>query len=314
MSDTQTPVNSPSGAIGTTAPGAPPVEREFTVKERSQLANATRRFLRHRAAMVSLIVLVLTVFTCYIGRNLWPHTYTWFSGPSNQAPTLKYPMGTDQIGHDYIALVLRGGQQSLNVAFLVMAVSSLFGAPFGAIAGYYGGRIDALMMRFVDVVLTLPFVAVVGALAEHFQGSWYAVALLLGAFGWVINARVVRGSVLSVRNQEFIEAARALGASDVRIILRHLLPNVAGVIIVQATLDIAGAILGEAALSFIGLGIQAPDTSLGLLANQAKDALETFPWLFYFPGLMIIIICLTINFIGDGLRDALDPRQQRVRR
>jgi ABC-type dipeptide/oligopeptide/nickel transport system permease subunit len=164
------------------------------------------------------------------------------------------------------------------------------------------------------VLLTLPFLAVVGAMAHHFSGTWYTVALLLGAFGWVVNARVVRGVVLSLREQEFVEAARALGASDARIVFRHLLPNVTGPIIVQATLDIAFAILGEAALSFVGLGVQTPDTSLGLLANNAKDALDTRPWLFYFPGLMIIVIALCINFIGDGLRDALDPRQTRQRR
>jgi peptide/nickel transport system permease protein len=223
-------------------------------------------------------------------------------------------MGTDDIGHDYFARVLRGGQQSFNVAFVVAILSSCIGAPYGAIAGYYGGRIDNLMMRFVDVLLTLPFLAVVGAMALHFQGTWWIVALLLGALGWVVNARVVRGVVLSLRNQEFIEAARALGASDLRIIFRHLLPNVTGVIIVQGTLDIAGAILGEAALSFVGLGIQNPDTSLGKLANDARDALGTRDWLFYFPGLMIIVIALSINFIGDGLRDALDPRQTRQRR
>jgi ABC-type dipeptide/oligopeptide/nickel transport system permease subunit len=310
MSETRTPSHVE------TAPAEPSrrIEREFTVKERSQVSMVLRRFLRHRAAVVSLVGLVLVALMCYVGRRLWPHNYTWISGPSSQSPTLQYPMGTDDIGHDYFAQVLRGGQQSLNVAFLVALVSSGIGAPYGAIAGFYGGRIDNIMMRVVDVLLTLPFLAVVGAMAHHFSGSWYMVALLLGAFGWVVNARVVRGVVLSLREQEFVEAARALGASDARIVFRHLLPNVTGPIIVQATLDIAFAILGEAALSFVGLGVQTPDTSLGLLANGAKDALDTRPWLFYFPGLMIIVIALCINFIGDGLRDALDPRQTRQRR
>jgi len=292
------------------------VEREFTVKERSQLSLVVGRFLRHRAAVVSLVVLVLVALICYVGRRFWPHSYNWINGPSSQPPSLQYPMGTDEIGHDYFARVMRGGQQSFNVAFVVTLLSSAIGAPYGAIAGYYGGRIDNYLMRFVDVLLTLPFLAVVGAMAHHFQGTWWIVALLFGALGWVINARVVRGVVLSLRQQEFIEAARALGASDMRIIFRHLLPNVTGVIIVQATLDIAGAILGEAALSFVGLGIQNPDTSLGQLANAARDVLGTGQrnWLFYFPGIVIIIIALSINFIGDGLRDALDPRQTRQRR
>jgi len=310
MSETTTPSNVEAAPPGT----GRRTEREFTVKERSQVSMVLRRFLRHRAAVVSLILLVLVALMCYVGRKLWPHDYKWIEGPSSQSPNLQYPMGTDDIGHDYFAQVLRGGQQSLNVAFLVALVSTGIGAPYGAIAGFYGGRVDNIMMRFVDVLLTLPFIAVVGAMAHHFSGTWYTVALLLGAFGWVVNARVVRGVVLSLREQEFIEAARALGASDARIVFRHLLPNVTGPIIVQATLDIAFAILGEAALSFVGLGVQTPDTSLGLLANGAKDALDTRPWLFYFPGLMIIIIALTINFIGDGLRDALDPRQTRQRR
>ncbi len=303
-----------AGGQPPTAPRGGTVDREFTVKERSQFSQVMRRFLRHRAAMISLVVLVLVTFACYVGRRLWAHDYEFIGGPSSQTPNLQYPMGTDEIGHDYLAQVLRGGQQSLNVAFVVMLVSSGIGAPYGAIAGYYGGRIDNVMMRFVDVLLVLPFLAVVGALAHHFSGTWYTVALLLGLLGWVVNARIVRGVVLSLREQEFIEAARALGSSDTRIIFRHLIPNVTGPIIVQATLDIAGAILAEAALSFIGLGIQTPDTSLGLLANKAASAVLTSPYLFYLPGLMIIIIALTINFIGDGLRDALDPRQNRQRR
>jgi len=322
MSDVSSfPVHTPPGQAFTPAniptprgPGGGTVEREFTVKERSQLSLILRRFVRHRAAMVSLVVLVLVALICYVGRRFWPHDYEWLNGPGSSPPTAQYPMGTDTIGHDYLARVMRGGQQSFNVAFLVAVMSSLIGAPYGAIAGYYGGRIDNIMMRFVDVLLTLPFLAVVGAMAHHYQGRWWVVASLLGILDWVVNARVVRGSVLSLRNQEFVEAARALGASDTRIIFRHLLPNVTGVIIVQATLDIAGAILSEAALSFVGLGIHSPDTSLGSLANDARDALGTRDWLFYFPGLMIIVIALCINFIGDGLRDALDPRQTRQRR
>ncbi len=322
MPETTSPVTGqPEAGQSATIPtqrgrgGGSRVEREFTVKERSQTSLVVRRFMRHKAAVVSLVVLVLVALACYVGRRLLPHNYDWISpSTGNQPPSLEYPMGMDDIGHDYLARVLRGGQQSFNIAFLVALISTAIGAPYGAIAGYYGGRVDNYMMRFVDVLLTLPFLAVVGAMAHHFRGTWWIVALLFAVLGWVVNARVVRGVVLSLRQQEFIEAARALGASDLRIIFRHLLPNVTGVIIVQATLDIAGAILGEAALSFVGLGIQSPDTSLGSLANAARDALGTRDWLFYFPGLMIIVIALTINFIGDGLRDALDPRQTRQRR
>jgi ABC-type dipeptide/oligopeptide/nickel transport system permease subunit len=290
------------------------VEREFTIKERSQFSMVMSRFLRHRLAIASLVFLLLLIILVYIAPYAFGLDYSKMSAFASVSPSLRFPMGTDELGHNWLALVLRGAHQSLNVSFIVALLSSGFGAPYGAIAAYYGGKVDAIMMRIVDVILTLPFLVVTGALAEHFQGTWYTVALLLGVTGWVINARVTRGAVLGVKNQEFIEAARALGASDARIIFRHLIPNVTGVLIVQATLDIATAILAEAALSFIGLGIHAPDTSLGLLANQSINAMTTRPWLFYFPCSMILIICLAINFIGDGLRDALDPRQTRQRR
>lgn len=303
-----------ASSIGIAPPPPGKVEREFTVKERSQASMVLTRFLRHRLAIGSLIFFVLLVLVVYIAPTAFKLSYTNLSDQASLSPSFRYPMGTDELGHNYVALVLRGARQSLNIAFIVAIVSSAFGAPYGAIAAYYGGKADAIMMRIVDVILTLPFLVVVGALAEHFQGTWYTVAILLGLTGWVINARVTRGVVLSVRNQEFVEAARALGASDTRIIFRHLLPNVTGTLIVQATLDIAAAILAEAGLSYIGLGIHSPDTSLGLLAQQTQNAIETRPWLFYFPCVMIVVICLSINFIGDGLRDALDPRQTRQRR
>jgi ABC-type dipeptide/oligopeptide/nickel transport system permease subunit len=305
-----------AGGASAVAISPPPgkVEREFTVKERSQASMVLTRFLRHRLAIGSLTFFVLLVLVVYLVPPIFHLSYTAFPNPPSQSPSFRFPMGTDELGHNYVALVLRGSRQSLNIAFIVAIVSSAFGAPYGAIAAYYGGKADAIMMRIVDVILTLPFLVVVGALAEHFSGTWYTVALLLGVTGWVINARVTRGVVLSVRNQEFVEAARALGASDTRIIFRHLLPNVTGTLIVQATLDIATAILAEAGLSYIGLGIHSPDTSLGLLAQQTQNAIETRPWLFYFPCVMIVVICLSINFIGDGLRDALDPRQTRQRR
>jgi peptide/nickel transport system permease protein len=203
---------------------------------------------------------------------------------------------------------------SIKVAVIVAVLSTGIGAPYGAIAGYFGGRVDTILMRICDVLLTLPLLLVAGALVTGRGGSVLTVALVLGLLGWVVNARVVRGVVLSLREQEFIEAAKALGAGTFRIVFNHLLPNATGAIIVQATLDIAAAILAESALSFVGLGVQPPDTSLGVLVNDARSAVETRPWLFYWPGIMIILIALTISFIGDGLRDAFDPRQMRQRR
>ncbi len=290
------------------------IEREFTIKERSQTSQVVSRFLRHRLALGSLVFFALLVLTVYLAPPLFGLDYHALNHPPRLSPSLRYPMGTDEIGHDYLALVLRGAHQSLNIAFIVAAMSTAFGAPYGAIAAHFGGKTDAIMMRIVDVILTLPLLVITGALAEHYGGTWYTVAILLALVGWVINARLTRSAVLSVRNQDFVEAARALGASDARIVFRHLIPNVTGPLIVQATLDVAAAILAEAGLSFIGLGIQPPDTSLGRLAQLAQGAIETRPWLFYSPCVMILLICLCINFIGDGLRDALDPRQTRQRR
>lgn len=304
---------------GSTVGVAPPppdgrTEREFTVKERTRTSMVVSRFLRHRLAFASLVVFGLLVALVYLAPPLFRLDYTAVNNPPRLSPSLKYPLGTDEIGHNYLALVLRGARQSMNIAFIVAIMSTAFGAPYGAIAAHFGGRVDALMMRIVDVILTLPFIVVTAALAEHYGGTWYTVAILLGLVGWVINARLTRSAVLSVRHQDFIEAARALGASDARIVFRHLIPNVTGPLIVQATLDIAAAILAEAGLSFIGLGIRDPDTSLGRLAQTSQNAIETRPWLFYPPCVVIVLICLCINFIGDGLRDALDPRQTRQRR
>jgi ABC-type dipeptide/oligopeptide/nickel transport system permease subunit len=298
-------------------PGTQPpkrTEREFTVRERSQWIQALNRFRRHRLAFGSLILFLVIVLIAFVGARLWKYPQADTSSPGSLSPGLDHPFGTDEIGHDMVAEVLRGAQQSIKVALLVALLSSGIGVPYGALAGYYGGRIDTIMMRVADVLLTLPLFALAGALSRVFDGSWWSVSLILGGLGWVVNARVVRGVVLSVREQEFIEAARALGSSDLRIVFRHLIPNVTSAIIVQATLDIAIAILNEAALSFVGLGVRAPDTSLGLLTNAARDKVDTKPWLFYAPGLTIILIALTANFIGDGLRDALDPRQTRIRR
>jgi peptide/nickel transport system permease protein len=289
-------------------------EREFTVRERSQWRQALTRFMRHRLAFGSVILFVLIVLIAFIGAQLWKYTYEDVTSLGFLSPSLDHPFGTDQIGHDVFAQVLRGAQQSIKVALLVALLSSGIGVPYGAIAGFYGGRIDTIMMRVCDVLLTLPVIALAGALGHVFDGSWWTIALILGGLGWVVNARVVRGVVLSVREQEFVEAARALGSSDLRIVFRHLIPNVTSAIIVQATLDIAIAILAEAALSFVGLGVRAPDTSLGLLANAARDEVDTHPIFFYAPGVTIIIIALCVNFVGDGLRDALDPRQTRQRR
>ena len=300
---------------GVEAPPPGGADREFTVRERTQSEMVLRRFLRHRAAVVSLVVLALVALYAFVGPLVWKFPYTEITDDLSQAPSLRHPFGTDLIGHDTFAQVMRGTQQSIKIAISIALIGTVFGAVWGAIAGLYGGKLDFFFMRFVDILLTLPAIAVAAAVAAKGlgQGQWWAIAIILGALTWPYVSRVVRGVVLSLREQEFIEAARALGAGNVRIIARHLLPNALGPIIVVATLTVAAGILAETALSFLGVGVQSPDTSLGLLVSINKDAVGTRPWLFYFPGLFIIIIALTINFIGDGLRDAFDPKQTRVR-
>jgi peptide/nickel transport system permease protein len=265
--------------------------------------------MAHKLAVGSLVVFTLVVIVSLIGGRFWKYNYADITDEFSTSPSMAHPMGTDDIGHDSMARILRGAQKSVQVALLVALLSTTFGAVLGAFAGYYRGATDSILMRFTDLVLTVPAIAV---LADR-AGNWFFIALVLAALLWTYIARVVRGQFLSLREKEFVEAARALGASDRRIIFRHLLPNATGAIIVNATITVAVAILLEAALSYLGVGIRPPDTSLGLLIQDGQQAATTRPWLFYFPGLIIIIIALTVNFVGDGLRDAFDPTQQRVR-
>ncbi len=298
------------------ASGQPDAEA-ITTEERGQFKTVVVRFLRHRLAMISLFVFLLILAFAFLGPLVWPYDHTIQRDvPASISPTWEHPFGTTSAGNDVFAQVMRGTQQSLKVAFTVAAIATTIGAIYGAVAGYFGGRVDDILMRIVDVILVIPLLVLVAAIAGATRGgtSWYTIALIIGFFGWTSLSRLVRSVVLSLREQEFVEAARAMGASDIRIIFAHLLPNTAGVIIVAATLLIATTILAEAGLSFLGLGIQAPDTSLGLLIENARSAPFTRPWLFYPPGFFIIAIALTVNFIGDGLRDALDPRQTLVRR
>lgn len=288
----------------------------ITTKERSQLQLVLIRFLRHRIAIVSLIGFLLVVAFAFLGPEIWKYDHLIHREiPPDQPPSWSHPFGTTRVGHDYMGQIMRGTQQTLKVGFIVAIMSTVIGAIWGAIAGFYRGWLDSIMMRLVDVLFVVPQLVLVLVLAGMTRGTtWLHVALILGAFGWLQTARLVRSVVLSLREQEFVEAAKALGASDARIIGRHLIPNTVGIIIVNFTLVIAVAVLVEAGLSFLGFGIQLPDTSLGLLIQQAQDAVFTRPWLFYFPGAVIILICLTINFIGDGLGDALDPKRASVRR
>lgn len=288
----------------------------IATKERTRLRMILGRFFRHKLAVFSLTMLLLIVGFAFLGPIFWHYDHTVSRDiPSIQPPSWDHPFGTTRAGHDVMGQVMRGTQQTLKVGFFVAFMAIGIGSIWGAVAGFYRGAIDNIMMRLVDIVIIVPALVVVLVLSGVFESTtWFTVALIIGAFGWTTTSRVVRGLVLSLREQEFIEASRAMGATDRRIIFKHLLPNAFGVIIVDATLIIAGAILVEAALSFLGFGITIPDTSLGLQIQNAQNSVFTEPWLFYFPGLLIIAIVLFVNFIGDGLRDAVDPKQQMVRR
>ncbi|MEV7010569.1 dipeptide/oligopeptide/nickel ABC transporter permease/ATP-binding protein [Streptosporangium sp. NPDC051022] len=281
--------------------------------EPGQWRTVIARFRRHRLAVVALVVLVLVTLFAFAGPTLWHYRYDQITPDNSKPPSATHPLGTDALGHDLLAQVMRGTQQSLLIALSVALGAALIGTVIGIVAGFYRGRADALLMRTVDLFLTVPTIAVAAVLGHNFAGEsgWFLIAAVLAALMWTTVARVVRGVVLGLREREFVAAARALGASNVRIMALHILPNVAGPIIVSVTVLVAGAVLAETALSFIGFGVQPPDTSLGLLIANAQSAVGTRPWLFYSPGVVILLIALSINFVGDGLRDALDPAQTR---
>jgi peptide/nickel transport system permease protein len=292
---------------------------------RRQSVVIIRRFLRHRLAMISLFVFVALFLFAFIGGALWKYSYAFedvSGGGRYLAPTADHPFGTDALAADSMAQVLRGTQFSLVIALVVASLSTSIGVVLGALAGFFRGWVDSLISRFIDLVLVIPAIVLVGVLSRNSFGSsatsggggnWYIIALFLGLTLWTSVARVIRGMTLSLREKEFVEAARALGGGVGRLVFRHILPNTLDVIIVNATIAVSQAVLAEAALSFIGLGVHPPNTSLGLLINQNQLEISLHPWLFWFPFVFIILISLTANFIGDGLRDAFDPRQKRVR-
>ena len=299
-------------------------ESGVELKARSQWAYARIRFFRHRLAVASLVVLIMVAFVAIFAKQIAPYGYDELDLENIAAsPTLEdhHWFGTDLLGRDYLSRVIFGVRTSLWVAVFVAVLSTLIGTAFGAVAGYYGGTVDNLLMRFTDLILTLPGLAVLLTAAAYLGSSSsqvgpltisqpMKVGLILAFLFWTGLARIVRGVFLSLREKEFVEAAKASGASDMRIIVRHILPNCIGPIVVTMTLIIATAILVEAALSFLGFGIQPPNPALGsLIADGQVQGFETW-WLVTFPGLVIVIIALAVNFIGDGLRDALDPTQR----
>jgi ABC-type dipeptide/oligopeptide/nickel transport system permease subunit len=285
------------------------------VEARSQWAYARRRFIRHRLALTSLVILI-GIFGCGLFANfIAPYTYKQINLQAlSEAPSAKHIFGTDSAGRDSFSRVLYGIRTSARVGVLVGLLSTVIGTIVGGLAGFYGGWIDNLLMRLTDLFLTLPLLAVLLVAAKYLGHSTpLKLALLLAFLIWTSIARIVRGSFLSLREKEYVEAARAAGAGDLRIMLRHMLPNTVGPIVVAATLTIGTAILLEAVLSFLGFGIEPPTPALGALLNEGQDQGLDKWWLVTFPGVIIVVIVLCINFVGDGLRDALDPTQRRIR-
>ena len=283
------------------------------VKVRSQFKLALGRFLRHRVAMASLVILAIIVVVAFSAEVITPYGFDGMNlRAARLAPTWEggHLFGTDKLGRDYFTRVLYGARTSIFVALVVALLSTLIGTLIGAVAGYFGGWIDDIFMRFTDLVLILPGLALLMILIAFIgEGSPLQIAVILSSLMWTLIARVVRAQILSMRTREFVEAATLSGASPWRVIWRHMLPNMMGPIIVNATLTVSSAILIESALSFIGFGVKPPTPALGQLISDGRGAMQTQWWLVTFPGLVIIAICLTINFIGDGLRDALDARQ-----
>jgi ABC-type dipeptide/oligopeptide/nickel transport system permease subunit len=309
---------------GDPLPAAPPEddlhlshESGLELQARSQWGYALRRFLRHRLAMGSLIVLLSLAIVAIFADFFAPYP---FDEPDFLNITIppttegKHYFGTDFLGRDTLSRVIYGLRTSLWVALVVSLLATVIGTTIGAIAGYFGGWVDNGLMRLTDLVLTLPGLAVLLTLSVYLgQGDPFRVAVILALLFWTGFARIVRGTFLSLREKEFVEAAKASGAGDGRIIVRHMLPNAVGPIIVNATLIVAAAILTEAALAFLGFGVQPPNPALGVLIDEGQGEGLKYWWLVTFPGLVIVLIALCINFIGDGLRDALDPTQRRIR-
>ncbi len=277
---------------------------------RTALGMAWRRFSRHRVALAGGVVIALLVLLAALAGVIAPYRVDEIDLSARlQPPSPAHLLGTDTIGHDVLTRLLYAGRVSLLVGFSAAVVASSVGTVVGGLAGFYGGTVDSVLMRVTDVSLALPDLPVLIVLSKYMGGSVAGIVLVISLFAWRGVARLVRGEVLKTKAQEFAEAARALGASDLRVLLRHLVPNALAPVIVAATLIVGGAILTEAALSFLGIGIQPPTPSWGNMLQNAQDFILSAPRLAVYPGLMIFLTVLCFNFLGDGLRDALDPRQ-----
>ncbi|MDR1621143.1 MAG: ABC transporter permease [Synergistaceae bacterium] len=278
-------------------------------KRQSRIGEIWRRIKVNKGAVGGLLVILLLTGMAVFAPYLSPYGPNKMNaGPRLASPSLKHPLGTDSFGRDQLSRIIYGARISLYVGFIAVGIGAVFGGFIGAVVGYYGGKIDNILMRLMDVLLAVPqiilSIAIVGALGANLTNLMIAV----GVSQIPRYARIVRASALSVRGQEFVEAARAIGASDLRIILENILPNCMAPIIVQSTLGVASAILSAAALSFLGLGIQPPTAEWGSMLSLGRQYMRNAPHLTFYPGLAIAIVVLALNLFGDGLRDALDPK------
>ena len=272
-----------------------------------------RRFARHRLALAGAVVIVALFLSAVLAPLLAP------ADPEAVDPRARYqaplsaghPLGTDEIGRDVLSRLLYAGRISLTVGFAAMVVTIVVGSVVGVVSAYYGGLVDTLLMRLTDVFLSFPTIYLLLVLAAFVRPSALSITLIVGATAWMEVARIVRAQFLSLKTQDFVTAARAMGASGPRIMARELLPNGVAPIIVAATLNVANAILAESYISFLGFGIQPPQASWGIMLNNAQDSFTRAPWLGILPGVAISLAVLAFNFVGDGLRDALDPHQRR---
>jgi len=304
------------GAVETGLPPHSPIPpdegvAEPTTQSLTQRQLALRRFRRHKPAMVSLVVLILISLAVIFAGAITKYGYAEQNFEAlRKGPSAEHWFGTDELGRDEFTRVLYGGRVSLAVGICVALSAALIGTLVGSLAGYYGGRLDNLLMRITDLFLSFPFLVILIIGSTVLGGSIFDIVLVLSLFFWMPDARIVRGVFLSLKEKEFVEAARASGSSDRRIIMSNLIPNAMGPIIVNVTLSVAAAILTESVLSFLGFGIQPPTPTWGNLLDSAQSQMLVAPWLVWFPGLAILVVVLCVNFLGDGLRDALDPQQQ----
>jgi peptide/nickel transport system permease protein len=267
------------------------------------------RFRRRRLAMFGLVVLVLLFVLAFLGPYLTSWSYTDHDFDAFlQGPSLDHWFGTTQTGGDVYALTLRGMQKSLIIGLLVALFSTGMAALVGSFAGYFGGWVDRALMWFVDLLLVLPAFLIIAILSPTFRGkTWLVFVILLAAFLWMVTARIVRGMTISLREREYVLAARYMGVPSHKIIFRHILPNISSLLIVDATINVSAAVISETGLSYFGFGVQPPDVSLGTLIADGTPAAVTYPWLFAFAAGLLVAIVLAVNLVGDGLRDALDP-------